>query len=212
MAKSLVNPGIPDLPSGLPDKDFGLVAPLYRAISSLAIQVGTLTGAEDYTGTDYATAAPNKFLDIGARGNLLVVTASEALGFGKAVNLVTSGSAITARLATAADLTKPCHGFVSTPQGIASGQRGVITFMTGFNAGVSGTTVGTAYYLSTDGNIQAVSPTADGVINQLVGVGLGIGLMVNIEPIGRRVSYMYKPSAAILRVQYTDGSTVDIAV
>lgn len=213
MPKSLIRLGIPDIPSGLRDKDFGLVSPLYRALSSLGQQVAALLGAEEYDATDMARMPATQLLQLAARSSVLIVRASEQLNFGKAVNIYDVSGTITARLATAADLARPAHGFVATPQGIPAGGIGMVTFMTGLTPGVVNTVVGTAYYLSTDGNIQAVSPTADDVINQIVGVGMGSdGLMVNIEPIGRRVSYMYKPSAAILRVQYTDGQKTDIAV
>jgi hypothetical protein len=85
--------------------------------------------------------------------------------------------------------------------------------MQGQTPSVSGTVLGATYYLSTAGAIQLAAPTADGVLNQVVAIGLGsAGIYLAIEAVGKRVSQVYKTSATNLRVQYTDGSFVDNAV
>lgn len=183
MPKSRIGTGLPDLPSGLPDKDFSLVSPLYRAITSLVRQISTAIGAEEYTQADLSRMNSTQLLSIGARGSQLIVTAAEPLALGKAVNLIDVSGVLTARLADASDLTKQAHGFVATPQGIATGTKGIIIFMSGFVPGISGTVVGTTYWLSTNGNVQASKPTGSGIHKQVVGIGLGdAGLMAAIQP------------------------------
>ncbi len=212
MAKFLLGSGLPDLPAGLPDKDASLVTPLYLGVNALANQLSVQTGNVQYDAAEMAVVDQFSML-IDHREQKLAVKALEAISFGSLLTLVVDGGKLAARKADATDLTKPAHAICDTAGGIASGSFGMAIFMRGRSLGISGTTLGAAYYLSTSGNIQVAVPTADGVLNQVVGVGLGsAGFYLNIEPIGRRVSRIYKPNVTTLRTQYTDGTYVDHAV
>lgn len=212
MPKYGVSAGLPDTPAGLSDEQYGLVAPLYRAINSLAQYISSSTGNIQYEPAEMAQAdqlakqLDNKFTRV-------FVQAAVTLAYGKAVTVYISGGKLVADLADATDLSKPAVGFVDTPGGITAGGFGEIIYMQGRTAGVSGTTFGAVYYLSTAGNVQSTPPVSTGVINQKVGVGMGsAGLYVNIETIGRRPALVYKFSASVLRVLYTDGTHADLDV
>lgn len=212
MPQFSVSTGLPDLPSGLKDKEAGLVAPLYRAVGALAQQLSTLTGNVQFSAGELATIDQFAGL-IDAREQRVYVKALETIPYGKLVSLEMSGGRVGAWLADATVLTKSASGICDQVGGIASGSYGTVVFMRGKSAGVAGTTLGTPYYLSTAGAIQSTSPTADGVLNQMVGIGLGsAGIYLDIEPVGQRVVRTYKTSATNLRTQYTDGSFTDAAV
>jgi hypothetical protein len=212
MPDYLISSGIADLPTGLPDKEAGLVTPLYRAVSNLAQQLATLTGNVQYSAAELAVIDQLTGL-IGQREQRIAVKAGEALGYGQLLTLTVVGGRITANIATALDVTKPAHAICDAPSGIANGADGLAVFMTGRCAGVVGTTLGTTYYLGVAGAMTATAPTADSVLNQIVAIGLGTsGTYLQIEPVGKRVTRTYKTSGANLRTQYTDGTFTDATV
>lgn len=207
-----VTSGLPDLPVGLKDADAALVGPLYRAISTLAQQLSSLTGNVQYSASEQATIDQFSSL-IDHREQRIYVKAMEALSYGSLISLVVDGGKLAAWKATASTLTRSAHGICDTPGGIAAGSYGICLFMRGRTASVTGTALGSTYYLSTNGAMQLASPAADSVLNQIVAVGLGsVGIYLNIEPVGQRVSRVYKTTATNLRIQYTDGSFTDWTV
>lgn len=212
MPTSSISSGLPSTPAGLSDKDAALVMPLYRAINSLAQQLAAQSGSVQYTAAEQADVSQfTKFTS--QRTRKLFVQAAEDLAFGMLVSLSVSGGKIVAHKADALTLTRPAHAIVDVPTGIATGQFGETIFMQGLSTGVTGTSFGTAYYLSTAGAVQSSMPTATGVLTQLVGIGLGsAGFYFAAEVSGRRVVRAYKFSAAVLRVVYTDGTYDDLAV
>ena len=212
MPQYSISSGLPDLPVGLNDKDAGLVAPLYRAVSSLAQQLSLLTGNVQYSASEQVNIDQFGGL-IDSREQRIYVQALEPLAYGSLLTLGVVGGKLTALLADATVLTKPAHAICDVPGGVTTNSFGVALFMRGRTASVAGTTMGAPYYLSTAGAMQITAPTADGVINQIVAVGLGsAGIYLNIEMPGRRVCGVYKTSATNLRVQYTDGSFTNEAV
>lgn len=212
MPQFLVSSGLPDLPAGLNDKDSALVSPLYRALSALAQQLATLTGNIQYDQAEQAVIDQLGGV-IDGREQRIYVKALETLPYGRLITLSIDAGKLSARVADGTVLTKPAHALCDVPGGIAVGKYGLALFMRGKSAAVTGTALGTTYYLSTVGNMQATPPTADGVLNQVVGTGLGsAGIYLNIEPVGQRVSGVYKTTAANLRVQYTNGLFTDHAV
>jgi hypothetical protein len=212
MPSYTISSGLPDLPVGLTDKDAALVSPLYRAVSALAQQLSTLTGNVQYSSSEQSNIDQFSGL-IDSREQRIYVKALEPINYGSLITLSVDSGKLAASLADASVLTKPAHGICDLPGGIGTGSYGVCLLVRGRTASVSGTVMGATYYLSTAGGMQIVSPTADGVLNQIVAIGLGsAGVYLNIEQIGQRVSRVYKTSGTNLRIQYTDGSFTDWAV
>lgn len=212
MPQFLVSSGLPDLPAGLNDKDSALVSPLYRAISALTQQLATLTGNVQYDQSEQS-AMDQLGGVIDNKEQKIYVKALEAIGYGQLITLSIDGGKLAASVATGTVLTKPAHALCDVPGGIAVGKYGMALFMRGKSTAVTGTALGTTYYLSTAGILQATAPTADGVLNQVVAIGLGsAGIYLNIEQVGQRVSGVYKTTATNLRVQYTNGQFTDHAV
>lgn len=207
-----ISSGLPSYPAGLSDKDAALVLPLYRAINSLAQQIAVQSGAVQYDAAEQASIDQfTKFTS--QRTRKLFVKAGEALSFGNLVSLSIVSGKIVAFKADATNLSRPAHAIVDVPTGIALNAFGEVIFMQGKSSGVSGTSFGTAYYLSTAGQVQSTPPVATGVLNQRVGLGLGsAGFYFDAEIIGRRVAYAYKFSPTVMRVLYTDGTYADLAV
>ncbi len=208
----LIESGLPQYPAGLPDRDVALVLPLYRAIHALAAQVSLATGKVQYSAAELGQLDRAGALGVGAYQRL-TIQAGEALGYGDLLALSVSGGEIVAHKADAATLTKPALACMDTIGGLASGATGTALFMAGRTKGISGTAFGVTYYLGAAGAITATAPTTDNTIKQIVGIGLGsAGFYLDIAPVGKVISNVYKPSAAVLRVQYTDGSHTDHAV
>lgn len=207
-----ISSGLPSYPSGLSDSDAALVLPLYRAINSLTQQLAVQSGAIQFSSAEQGSIDQfTKFTS--QRTRKLFVKAGETLGFGNLVSLSIVGGKIVAHKADATDLTKPAHAIVDVPTGITTDSFGEVIFMQGKSSGITGTTFGAAYYLSTAGTVQSTPPVATGVLNQIVGIGLGsAGFYFDAEIIGRRVAHVYKYSASVLRALYTDGYYTDNAV
>lgn len=207
-----ISSGLPSYPSGLSDKDAALVLPLYRAINSLSQQLALQSGNVQFDSAEQGSIDQfTKFTS--QRTRKLFVKAAEALSFGNVVSLSISGGKIVAHKADATNLSRPAHAIVDVPTGIAIDTFGEVIFMQGKSSGISGTSFGTAYYLSTNGTVQSTPPVATGVLNQIVGIGLGsAGFYFDAEIIGRRVAHVYKYSATVLRALYTDGYYTDSTV
>lgn len=207
-----ISSGLPSYPAGLTDKDAALVLPLYRAVNSLSQQLSVQSGNVQYSGPEMASI--DQFAKFTTQNTRKVfVQATEALGYGNVLNLYLSGSTLSARKADAATLTKPAHAILDIPTGLAAGEYGEVIFMEGRTRGISGSVLLAPYYLSTAGTVQLAAPVATGVINQVVGYGLGsAGFYFKPELVSKRPAYAYKFSASVLRVLYVDGTYEDLAV
>lgn len=203
--------GLPDLPTGK-DSDVAMLSPIYRAIAALANNTSVATGLVQYTQDEMAQLSQVLQL-LDARSQVINVKAGENLGYGELLALDITSGKITAHKADATNLARPALAICNAPSGLASGQYGEAVYMQGRCAGIGGTTLGQVYYLSTAGLVTATAPVATGVLNQVVGIGLGShGFYLNIEPAGRRPAYIYKFNASTLRVLYCDGHYEDLAV
>lgn len=212
MPDFLLGAGLPSYPSGLKDSEVALVLPLYRAVNSLGQQLSEVTGNVQYTPAELGSLDRVQ----GLRSQNLMritITAGETLGYGDMLSLAITAGNIIATKATAGTLTKFALACMDTVGGLANGTIGTALFMQGRTRGITGTIFGATYYLGTAGAITATAPTTDDTLKQSVGIGLGsAGFFLDITPVGRVVSNIYKPSAAVLRVQYTDGTHQDHAV
>lgn len=212
MPQYQISSGLPSYPPGLEDKDAALVVPLYRAVNSIAQYLSATTGNVTYDASEQAQANQlTKLLD--AKTQKIFVKAGEALAYGNMLSLVIESGKIVAYKADATVLTKPALAVCDQVGGIAAGAFGEAIFMQGRTQGVSGTTFAAPYYLSSAGTVQSSAPVATGVINQVVGVGLGSeGFYLDIEIVAKRPVLVYKFSATVLRVLYADGTYTDNAV
>lgn len=207
-----ISTGLPDLPSGLSDEDYSKLAPLYRAIKALSEQISFNVGDTQFK-PDEIGSVDQLVLLATHRQQKVIVRAGEPLTFGQALTFVIVSGKIVAYVADATNLARPCVGMCNAPGGIPTNGFGEAIFMEGRCQGVSGSVFGAAYYLSTAGAVQATPPVATGVINQIVGMGLGsAGFYLKTEVIGRRPVLVYKFNPSTLRVLYSDGVFVDNAV
>lgn len=175
-----ITSGLPQLPN-TDDKLFGQLLPIYSALNALATKVSIISGLVNYSQAELSQQS--QFAGLQSQfQNRLFVKALEPLGWGKIVTLTVDSGKLAASLADCTDATKPAHGVVATPQGIETGQYGEVTALFGFTPGISGSTVGAFYWLSTTGNVQIAPPTTSGNLVQGVGLGLGsAGFLLNIS-------------------------------
>jgi hypothetical protein len=212
MPQYQINSGLPSLPAGLPDKEAGLVIPLYRAINSLAQSISTVSGNVQFNETELAGLDQLGRLTV-SNSQTITVKAAEALDFGSLLSLSIDAGKIVAHKADATILTRPAHAICNKVGGIPLNGFGDAIFMQGKVSSIAGTTFGAVYYLSTAGQVQLAAPVATGVINQVIGYGLGsAGFYLDIEPAAKRPVLVYKFNATTLRVLYADGTFTDNAV
>lgn len=182
MPSSRIQSGLPALPNALPDKEAGLVKPIYVSLKNITEKISEATGQTDLSQDELANLAQTSTLLTQNHTRLFAKAVGSTLAFGKIVNLYLSGGKIAAQYADATDNTKPAHGIVNEPLGIPDGTFGEILLFTGHTIGIGGTALGTIYYLSTNGAVQAARPAAVGSIIQACGVGLGTaGFYLNIS-------------------------------
>lgn len=206
-----VSTGLPQLPAGLADKEAGLVSPLYRGLSSVAQQVALLTGVTSYSQSELANIDQLVGL-IDQRAQKIFIKATEAIPFGALVHISVADGKFTGQIADASVITKSAHAICNVIGGIAANEFGEVIFMQGRCRGVSGTTVGATYYLSTAGTMQLAAPTAQGVLCQIVAVGLGsAGIYLNIQPVGRVITNILHLGGNTLRLLFSDGSFQNIS-
>lgn len=176
--------GLPDLPSGLTDKEAALVTPLYRAINAGAAQLSKQTGNVQYSQSELAALDP--FAELTTQSShKLYVQAVEAISYGQLVTIDTYAGKLGAWPANYANPLRLAHGLCDMPNGIAAGTFGTIVFMQGHCRGVANTIFGAVYYLSAAGTMQLTAPNPATHIVQKVAVGLGsAGVYLTITPWG----------------------------
>ena len=167
-----ISTGLPQLPTTGDEKAFQLVSPLYMALNSLSKAVSQNSGQVDFNQAELSQR--NQLGSVITQNHRkLYALAPSALDYGKIVTLYLDSGKIAAQYADATNNTKPAHGIVNNTAGIAAGQYGEIMLIEGFSAGISGTTLGLTYYLSTGGLVSTTRPAAAGSIIQACGIGLG---------------------------------------
>lgn len=207
-----ISSGLPATPVDMKDEDYYKFLPLYRALDSLSQQISFQVGDVQFESHEIGNVDQLVLLS-GHRQQKIIVKAAESVAYGEMLTYSIDTGKIVAHRADATNLSRPAHGVCNAPTGITAGSFGDALFMSGRTQGIAGTTFGAAYYLSTAGAIQLAPPVATGVINQVVGIGLGsAGFYLNIEPIGRRPVLVYKFNSTTLRVLYSDGTYTDNSV
>lgn len=166
---------LPPVPVGMPDKEAALLRPIYLAINSLAQNTSEVVGLVQYSQSELANVSQLSGLQVPPPNILYAKAVGSDLADGKLVNLYVSGGKIAARYADASDNTKPAHGIVDVNGGIPAGNFGRIILIRGLCVGLTGSTFGAYYWLSTNGDVQNTPPTAGGSIRQSVGFGLNTG-------------------------------------
>jgi len=179
-----ITTGLPQLPSGLPNKDFELVKPLYLSMNALAKGVSVQTGNVSFDQAEMSAQNQLSTLLTQNHRKIYVLADGVTLAYGKMINLYLSSGKIAGRYADSTDNTKPAHGIVNNPLGINAGDFGEVVLVEGYSAGIGGTTFGHYYYLSTNGDVQFGRPAAAGTIIQATGFGLGTGgFYMHISPL-----------------------------
>lgn len=176
-----ISTGLPGLPVTQDEKKFADLRPIYQALNTLAQVLSIADGRVDYSQIELAQR--NQLSSVNTQNHKKLFAYAETdLDYGRIVNLYLSGGKICARYADCSDNTKPAQGIVNNSSGILTGEYGEVVLAEGFVQGISGTSVGTTYYLSTAGQVTNVLPTGTPKIVQAVGWGLGsTGFYMNIS-------------------------------
>ena len=209
MPRFLLTSGLPSYPANVSDDAANLVSPLYAAFNSFAQHVSRETGNISYSQSEQSQLNPITGLQ-SARFQRIFVRATVALNFGHLLSLTVAGDGrIEANRATAAAPARPALAICDTPGGIPAGQFGEAILLEGYCMGISGTILGTTYYLAVDGAASTFAPTATGAINQIIGTGLGtLGIYFRAEIVGRRPTH-YSRQGGLIRVNFADGTHMD---
>jgi hypothetical protein len=168
--KHKLETGLPDLPFGLPDKEFAMLSPLYRALQSLAVATSKASGLTTYSPAYYEKLKLRDTATV-ARMNYIPVRAGESILFGEPVNLYQVSGELLARRAMAADNTKICVALCGEEGGITSGAFGKC-YLGGCYLPIPTSDFG-PMYLAPTGGYAINRPTTAGQIVQAVGFALG---------------------------------------
>jgi hypothetical protein len=181
MPTPLIQSGLPSVPAGHQDKEHKLLLPIYLALNSLARVLSNVTGMNSYTPDEMAQINPVSALST-QHHTRIFLKATVDFPFGKLANIVLDGTSMAARFADATDDTKPAQAICNQPEGIPLGGFGEFLLYTGYTVGISGTAIGSTYYLGTNGDAQLARPAAAGSIIQAVGIGFGsLGFYLQIS-------------------------------
>lgn len=211
MPKYDITSGLPDLPPGLPDKEYNLVSPLYRALSNVATRAAALGNFVQYSQGELSYVSPLAALNLD-KTNRVIVRAGEALAYGTLVTLnVVSGVIVATKADNTAGTGARAQACINSPSGLTLDQYGEAVYMQGICPGITGTTFGTTYFLGTSGTATATQTI--GTIQQAVGIGLGTsGMYLNIAAEILSVVAVTAAGAGVkgLRVHRSDGTSYDI--
>lgn len=157
-----------------------IVAGKITEIAALVVSGGS-GDAGKIPALDSSGRLDNSVMPVGISADTKVVLASEALSAGDFVNIYNNAGTANCRKASAADATKPAHGFVLN--NVSSGTNATIYFV-GANTALTGLTPGGIYVLSatTPGGVvaQASAPATTGNVLQSVGVATAAS-EINVE-------------------------------
>ena len=109
----------------------------------------------------------------------VTVTASAAISAGQLVNVYNNAGAINVRPADNTTAGSEANGYA--PSAISSGASGTVNLGEGLITGLSGLTVGSAYYLGTAGGQTTTAPTTAGNLVQYVGKAIS-GTSLYFQP------------------------------
>lgn len=179
--------GIPNIPSGeeVPPQVRNSITDIYSAIQQIAFILHTQVGIGQRLKFDWDALQYFQTL-WQASQTRLYVQASESVDYGKTINIFNRGDGIlNVRYATAANNTRPCHGFCTTQTGIPAGTHGEVTLTMGLLTGLGGLTTGSRYFTSTSaGFISSVPALAAGNIEQALGLALSPSALLFNIPFG----------------------------
>lgn len=165
-----INLGLPATPDTKDAKDFIELTRIYNAINALARAVDTYTGTLQEVQA-YWDQVGTSDIRLQNLSKLYPIFDVDVLP-GAMINVYNSSGVLHARLAKAADGTKPARGF--STGAVSAGSVGEI-FLLGLNTHLTGLTPGLLYYLSstsTTGQIQNPAPAVAGNLVQPVGFAL----------------------------------------
>jgi hypothetical protein len=172
MPEYRITTGLPQIPTTNDEKSFALVLPIYQAMNAVSKAVSQADGQVEFSQVELAQR--NQLASINTQNHRkLYALATTTLAYGKLVNLFVSGGKIAAQYADCNPVAKPAHGIVNNPFGINASEYGEIMLVEGYTQGIAGTTLGSYYYLSTNGDAALARPVGAGKIIQACGFGLG---------------------------------------
>jgi hypothetical protein len=164
--KSTINTGLPNIPE-VPDPRFlAEFVRVYNAIRNLTIAVDAYAGAQAQEAEFYSQTPATQTL-LSQNVLRLYVPFTVTMTLGQTVNLHDTGSALGARLASAAAAGTQMHGWVSIAA--TAGNYGEV-MLGGLCNLIGGLTRGTTYYL---GNTAGTIANSAGVVSQRVGYAIG---------------------------------------
>jgi hypothetical protein len=148
-----------------------LVNGVVQRVNAIISSAGA-ADANKIVATDAAGRLDISLMPVGIGADSLTVQASENLAAGDFVNIHDVTGAARVRKASAADATKPAHGFVLNS--VTSGANATV-FFEGTNTALTGLTIGAEYILSpTTPGVAVVATTAlsAGQVYQRVGAAV----------------------------------------
>lgn len=166
---SVIQTGLPETPTGIPDELFNILFPIYTAIHNLERYLSLYAGTDGQPAEDWPQLSIDQTMFIGNMSRWYV-EATEAMSFGQVVSAVLVGATTKVQLANATNNTRKACGIVTSEGTVAAGQFVEVKVGMALITGITGMIPASRYWLNTsNGQIVNVAPVAAGNIEQYLG-------------------------------------------
>jgi len=157
-----------------------LLQPLHTGLNSLAAAVFTSNGNVEYSQQELQSI--DQLLPLRRPANIIYPRAAVSIPYGALISLAPVSGKLEAALADNSPGTGTrAVAICNAPAGAAPGEFFPAICISGFCAGVSGSTLGAPYWLGTAGTMIPGPPVTPGAIIQPVATGFGnSGIFLNI--------------------------------
>jgi hypothetical protein len=145
----------------------GVTTQVLPAVTSAGVPTAGQLIATNGAGVLDATMLPS-----GVGANAYTATASAAISSGMLINIYGNAGVLSARPADSTSTGSEANGYA--PSAISNGATGTVNLGDGIVNGLSGLTIGSAYYLGTIGAATLTVPATAGNIVQSVGKALSV--------------------------------------
>lgn len=170
MADYQITTGLPQLPSsGLDEKSFQLLAPVYQGMNGLARELSVQAGRVSYTQDEMANL--NQLVSLSNYRQRLAILALTNIAYGARVQLTVSSDKIAGYAVSATSpFPRLTHAICDEPSGISFGNYGFVVFMSGYCPGFIAGTFMSGVWQNNDGVLQS-APIEN--TTQFLGYSLG---------------------------------------
>lgn len=161
------------VPADTPKELVKVIEPIYRAFQNIIQTLISSGGIAARNASALQSSANDTTAYLANITHRYYTVATESILQGAPISLSNSGGNLVVINASAADNTRPCHGYCSQSGGISLGNVGEVTLGDGIVSNLNGLVPGDIYYLGVSlGSYTATPPSGGSTVVQSVGFAL----------------------------------------